>query len=86
MGKLTEFVEEQQLSPDLAQQPAVDGVCPYWPDCHRVRWKYLSRRRGDEEWKHVSDKYKCAWRRGHRVQFCGTYIARRREYENNSHR
>lgn len=83
MGKLTKFVEAQQLGLDLAAEFSVDGVCPYWKDCH-TRWGYShSRRQRDgtviEEWKPVSGKYKCAWRRDHRVALCGTYRANRRE-------
>lgn len=73
MGKLSKF---QQLSldglgPESAGIPASspvaghqNGTCPFWPDCHG-RW-------------HVSDKYRCAWRRDHHVLLCGTYKARRK--------
>ena len=44
------------------QKQSVDGVCPFWQECHQ-RWK-------------VSDKYQCAFRRDHRVALCGTYKSR----------
>lgn len=73
----------EQLGLDLAAEPSVDGVCPYWLDCHRNRWKHLhtTKRNGVwvEEWRAVSDEYRCTFRQQHTVASCGTYKSNRRE-------
>ena len=74
LKELLEIESAPPRSPDdvLAEtleemgEQAVDGICPYWQDCHA--------RRG-----HISDEYQCNWRKLHRVALCGTYKSRQRE-------